>query len=123
MIRVLQEHVNLHCGGEPEVILAAFADGPSHLHSIEIVLVVIEKETIDQVQTIDRILEVASVTGPIFLKDCDNQFACPVEAINRVATLEITKDVLSISIPGGKSYVSLHKLRCHHEHSRKSHPW
>ncbi|KAN0096776.1 hypothetical protein V8E51_015581 [Hyaloscypha variabilis] len=107
VIGVLQEHVNLHCSGEPEAILAAFADGPSHLHSIEIVLVVIEKETIDQVQTIERILEAASVTGPIFLKDCDNQFACPVEAINGVATLEITKDVLSISIPSGKSYVSL----------------
>ncbi|KAE9371787.1 hypothetical protein N431DRAFT_341346 [Stipitochalara longipes BDJ] len=106
VVGVLQEHVNLHCGGEPEAILAAFADGPSHLQSIEIVLVVIEKETIDQVQTIERILEAASVTGPIFLKDCDNQFACPVEATNGVATLEITKDILSLSIPAGKSYVS-----------------
>lgn len=107
VIGVLQEHVNLQCGGEPEAILDALADGPLHLRSIEIVLVVIEKETIDQVQTIERILKAASVTGPIFLKDCDNQFACPVHAINGVATLEITKDVLSISIPAGKSYVSL----------------
>jgi hypothetical protein len=107
IVGVLQEHVSLHCGGEPEAILAAFADGPPHLRNIEIVLVVIEKETIDQVQTIERILEAASVTGPIFLKDCDNQFACPVQATNGVATLEITKDVLSISIPAGKSYVSL----------------
>jgi hypothetical protein len=107
VVGVLREHVNLHCGGEPDAILAAFADGPSHLQSIEIVLVVIEKETVDQVQTIERILEAASVTGPIFLKDCDNQFICPVQATNGVATLEITKDVLSVSIPAGKSYVSL----------------
>ena len=107
VVGVLQEHVNLHCGGEPESILAAFADGPTQLQSIEIVLVVIEKETIDHVQTIERILEAAKISGPIFLKDCDNQFACRVEATNGVATLEITKDVLSISIPAGKSYVSL----------------
>ena len=107
VVGVLQEHVNIHCGGEPEAILAAFADGPSHLNSIEIVLVVIDKETIDQVQTIERILDAAKVTGAIFLKDCDNQFACRVEATNGVATLEITKNILSISIPAGKSYVSL----------------
>lgn len=107
IVGVLQEHVSLHCGGEPEAILAAFADGPPHLRNIEIVLVVIERETIDQVQTIERILEAASVTGPIFLKDCDNQFVCPVQPTNGVATLEITKDVLSLSIPAGKSYVSL----------------
>jgi hypothetical protein len=110
VVGVLQEHVNLHCGGEPEAILDAFTDGPSCLQSIEIVLVVIEKETNDQVQTIECILEAASVTGPIFLKDCDNQFACPVKAMNGVATLEITKDVLSISIPAGKCYVSLTPL-------------
>jgi hypothetical protein len=107
VIGVLREHVNIHCGGEPEAILAAFADGPEHLHEIEIALVVIEKETIDQVQTIEAILAGASVTGPIFLKDCDNQFACPVRAVNGVATLEMTKETLSISIPAGKSYVSL----------------
>jgi hypothetical protein len=107
VVGVLREHVNIHCGGEPEAILAAFADGPEHLQNIEVVLVVIEKETIDQVQTIERILAAAAVTGPIFLKDCDNQFACPVEAQNGVATLEITKEVLSINIPAGKSYVSL----------------
>jgi len=107
VVGVLREHVNLHCGGEPEAILAAFTDGPLYLQSIEIALVVIEKETIDQVQTIECILEAASVTGPIFLKDCDNQFACPVKAMNGVATLEVTKDVLSLSIPAGKSYVSL----------------
>jgi len=66
-------------------MLAAFADGPSHLQSIEIVLVVIEKETIDQVQTIERILAAASFAGPTFLKDCDNQFVCPVQATNGVA--------------------------------------
>lgn len=107
VVGVLREHVNIHCGAEPEAILTAFADGPEHLHGIEIALVVIEKETIDQVQTIERILAAASITGPIFLKDCDNQFGCPVTATNGVATLEITKEVLSISIPAGKSYVSL----------------
>lgn len=107
VVGVLREHVNLHCGSEPEAILNAFADGPEALHSIEIVLVVIEKETIDQVQTIERMLVAASVTGAIFLKDCDNQFACRVEATNGVTTVEITKETLSINIPAGKSYVSL----------------
>jgi hypothetical protein len=107
IVGVLREHVDIHCGGEPEAILAAFADGPEHVHGIEVVLVVIERETIDQVQTIERILAAASVTGPIFIKDCDNQFPCLVVATNGVATLEITKDVLSMSLPAGKSYVSL----------------
>jgi hypothetical protein len=107
VVGVLQEDVNLHCGGDAEAILHAFADGPSHLQNIEIVLVVLEKETIDQIQTIENILQAAGVTGAIFLKDCDNQFACAVQATNGIATLEITKDILSISIPAGKSYVSL----------------
>lgn len=47
VVGVLQEHVNLHCGGAPEAILDAFTDGHSYLQSIEIVLVVIEKGTID----------------------------------------------------------------------------
>ena len=121
VVGVLREHVNLHCGGEPEAILAAFTDGPSYLQSIEIALVVIEKETIDQVQTIECILEAASVTGPIFLKDCDNQFACPVKAMNGVATLESHERCTLTLNSSGEILCLTHILGGYHEYCREGH--
>jgi hypothetical protein len=107
VLGVLKEHVDKYCNGDVSTLVKAFEDGPAALADIELSIVVIESETVDQVQTIEAILAAAKVTGPIFLKDCDNQFACDIPGIDGVATLEITKDMQSLNVPAGKSYVEL----------------
>jgi hypothetical protein len=104
VVGLLKEHLDKHCGSDVHTILRAFEDGPPLLDGIEVSIVVISVETVDQVQTIEEILRAASVTGPIFLKDCDNQFACDVRGIDGVATLQITREMQSLSIPASKSY-------------------
>lgn len=107
VVGILKDHLDRFCGGDAEALLKAFEDGHPRLQQIPISIVVIPEETVDQAQTLECILAAAKITGPIFLKDCDNQFACPVSAIDGIATQEITRDVQSISIPAAKSYVSL----------------
>lgn len=108
VVGLLEEHVQKYCGGDVQAILSAFEDGVPGLREIKISIVVIEKETVDQVQTIECILAAANVQGPIFLKDCDNQFACAVPALDGVATLAITRETEStVSNVASKGYVSV----------------
>ena len=107
VVGILKDHLVRYCGNDANALLKAFEDGNAQLKEIPISIVVIPEETIDQVQTIECILDTAKVTGPIFLKDCDNQFSCSLMAQNGVATLEITQGMQSVSIPASKSYVSL----------------
>jgi hypothetical protein len=109
VVGVLREHLVKYCGNDHFALLSTFADGPLHLMMVPITLVVVAEETIDQVQTIECILNAAQVTGPIFLKDCDNQFSCAVTVMNGVSSLEITRDVQSVSIPAAKSYITTEK--------------
>ena len=106
VLGILKEHVEKHCGSDVTTLLKAFEDGPAQLDNVEITIVVISRETVDQVQTIEAILKAANVTGPIFLKDCDNQFKCDIPGVDGVASLEITKDMQSLNIPAGKSYMT-----------------
>ena len=108
VIGLLKEHVDKHCGGDVDAILKIFEDGVPRLQEIQVSIVVIAEETVDQTQTIECILNAAKVTGPIFLKDCDNQFRCPVSAVDGVATLEITRETESgVSNVASKGYVAL----------------
>ena len=108
VIGLLKEHVDKYCGGDVDAILRIFEDGVPRLQEIKISIVVIAEETVDQTQTIECILNAAKVTGPIFLKDCDNQFKCPVPAMDGVATLEITGETESgVSNVGSKGYVAV----------------
>ncbi|GAM87619.1 hypothetical protein ANO11243_056460 [Dothideomycetidae sp. 11243] len=104
VVGLLREHLDKYCHGMASSVIQAFADGHPRLRAIPLTIVIIEKETIDQVQTIEAILHHAKVSGPIFLKDCDNQFACKVYPTDGVATLKITPDLANLNIPGGKSY-------------------
>jgi hypothetical protein len=104
VVGILKEHLDKHCGSDVHSILRAFEDGPARLNEIELSIVVISVETVDQVQTIESILHTARVSGPVFLKDCDNQFSCDVPGVDGVATLEITREMQSLSIPASKSY-------------------
>ena len=108
VIGLLKEHVDKFCGGDVDAILKIFEDGVPRLQEIKISIVVIAEETVDQTQTIECILNAAKVTGPIFLKDCDNQFKCPVPAVDGVATLEITRETESgVSNVASKGYVAI----------------
>ncbi|KAF2395652.1 hypothetical protein EJ06DRAFT_534795 [Trichodelitschia bisporula] len=107
VLGVLKEHVDKHCGSDISALLRAFEDGPEELADIDLSIVVINAETVDQVQTIEVILNTARVSGAIFLKDCDNQFACAVPAVDGVATLEISREMQSLNVPAGKSYVDV----------------
>ena len=108
VIGLLKEHVDKYCGGDVDAILKIFEDGVPRLQEIKVSVVVIAEETVDQTQTIECIINAAKVTGPIFLKDCDNQFKCPVPAVDGVATLEITRETESgVSNAASKGYVAL----------------
>ena len=108
VIGLLKEHVDKYCGGDVDAILRIFEDGVPRLQEIKVSIVVIAEETVDQTQTIECILKAADVTGPIFLKDCDNQFKCPVPAVDGVATLEITRETESgVSNVASKGYVAV----------------
>ena len=108
VIGLLKEHVDKYCGGDVDAIVKIFEDGVPRLQEIKVSIVVIAEETVDQTQTIECILNAAKVTGPIFLKDCDNQFKCPVPAVDGVATLEITSETESgVSNVASKGYVAL----------------
>ena len=108
VIGLLKEHVDKYCGGDVDAILKIFEDGVPRLQEIKVSIVVIAEETVDQTQTIECILNAAKVTGPIFLKDCDNQFKCPVPAVDGVATLEITRETESgVSNVASKGYVAV----------------
>lgn len=106
VVGILRDHLDRFCGGDVNALLKAFDDGHKELQQIPVSIVVIPEETKDQVQTLECILHTAAITGPIFLKDCDNQFACPVKAIDGVATQEITGNIQSVSIPAAKSYIT-----------------
>lgn len=108
VIGLLKEHVDKYCGGDVDAILKIFEDGVPRLQEIRVSIVVIAEETVDQTQTIECILNAAEVTGPIFLKDCDNQFKCPVPAVDGVATLDITRETESgVSNVASKGYVAV----------------
>lgn len=108
VIGLLKEHVDKYCGGDVDAILQIFEDGVPRLQEIKVSIVVIAEETVDQTQTIECILNAAKVTGPIFLKDCDNQFKCSVPAVDGVATLEITRETESgVSNVASKGYVAV----------------
>lgn len=108
VIGLLKEHVEKYCGGDVDAILRIFEDGVPRLQEIKVSIVVIAEETVDQTQTIECILNAAKVTGPIFLKDCDNQFKCPVSPVDGVATLEITRETESgVSNVASKGYVAV----------------
>ncbi|CAF9918860.1 hypothetical protein IMSHALPRED_004450 [Imshaugia aleurites] len=108
VIGLLKEHVDKYCGGDVDAILKIFEDGVPRLQEIKVSIVVIAEETVDQTQTIECILNAAKVTGPIFLKDCDNQFKCSVPAVDGVATLDITRETESgVSNVASKGYVAV----------------
>ncbi|KAJ3186149.1 hypothetical protein HK101_009702 [Irineochytrium annulatum] len=108
VVGLLKEHVDKYCAGDVHAILKAFEDGVPRLHEMEVSIVVIEDETVDQVQTIECILATAGVRGAIFLKDCDNQFACAVDAVDGVSTLEITRETEgAVSNVASKSYAAV----------------
>lgn len=107
VVGVLRDHLEEYCGNDPDALLAAFDRGPIHLENLPITLCVIASETADQVQTVECMLRACKVAGPIFIKDCDSSFACPVTRTNGIACLQITPGVQNVAISTDKAYITV----------------
>jgi hypothetical protein len=90
LIGVLREHVDQYCGGSVDGILACIEKLGAKVRKMS-EIIVIEKETLDPVETVERIIVQGQVTGPIFVKDSDNYFECEVLPLNHVVTLKIDR--------------------------------
>jgi hypothetical protein len=86
VIGTLKKHVNKYCSGNVHSILKAFDDEVPRLQQVEISVVVISDDTVNETRTTECILTAAHVIRPIFLKNCDNQFAYAVKAVDGMST-------------------------------------
>lgn len=66
---------------------------------------ILTHETESQPETVFRIIEMLNLTGPIFVKDADNQFSHRPTPGNYVTVSDINK-INTLSKPASKSYVS-----------------
>jgi hypothetical protein len=107
VIGVLRDDFQKYCSNDPDAVFAAFHDGPLVLQETPITLCVIGSETVDQVQTIECMLRACEVSGPIFIKDCDSSFMGPVAEGNGIAYMQITRDILNVSTPADKPYITI----------------
>ncbi len=67
--------------------------------------VAVIEPTASQPETVAVALRQLNITGPVFIKDSDNTFACKVSAANEIATGNLEE--LTHVTPAGKSYVEL----------------
>ncbi len=108
VVGVLWVHVQEFCGGDVDGILACYDDSVDRLREIDVTIVVLGEDTEDQVHTIECILRAAKIEGPVFFKDCDNQFKCEILPGDAIATVEITRlnedKILNLA---SKGFVSL----------------
>ena len=68
-------------------------------------IVVLNKATRHQPETVARAIQQEHIEGPIFIKDSDNTFQCPLAPKNGVAVFDLNK--MSLVNPSNKSYVTL----------------
>jgi 2-C-methyl-D-erythritol 4-phosphate cytidylyltransferase len=72
---------------------------------VPVKLAILKNETLSQPETVCNIIELLNLTGPIFVKDADNQFSHTPGLGNYVTVADINK-INVISKPASKSYVS-----------------
>lgn len=97
---ILKEHVDKYCS--PEGIRQTFRN-IGVCSRLKIVL--LEKATRNQPETVATAIKKENIKGPVFIKDSDNSFACDAEAEDAVAIYDLNK--MSSVNPANKSYVSL----------------
>ena len=79
-VGLLRKHLDAHIS--EETLARVFKDAGIE-NDLEII--VLEQATRDQVDTVLQIIEGGNITGPIVIKDCDNQFSLDVTAQDFVA--------------------------------------
>ncbi len=98
---ILKEHIDqYHC---LEGITKAF-ENAGLVQKLRVV--VLEKATRSQPETVARAIEQEHIEGPIFIKDSDNAFQCKVEPRNAVAIYDLG-NMPHVNHPSNKSYVTL----------------
>ncbi len=96
IITILQEHLDRHCGGD----ICWF---PTKIKTIPVRICILLESTRDQVETIVQTINRMNIRGPIFCKDCDNQFSVNVIAGNYTCTSRISSITRDLD---AKSFVS-----------------
>ena len=79
-VGVLRKHLDAHIS--EDTLRRAFRDADI---DSELEIVILDQATRDQVDTVLQIVEGGGITGPIVIKDCDNQFSLDVSADDFVA--------------------------------------
>jgi uncharacterized protein YjhX (UPF0386 family) len=98
---ILKDHVKKYnCLGG---IVKAF-DNIGIANKLEII--VLDKETKNQPETVALAIKKEKISGPIFIKDSDNQFECDINPMNGVVVFDLNK-MSHVNRPANKSYVML----------------
>ncbi|QUM91338.1 hypothetical protein HWV03_03155 [Moritella sp. 36] len=71
-------------------------------------VVILDKETTSQSDTIYQAIKIGNINGAIFIKDCDNTFRCKPEPINSVTTVDLNN--IELVDAKNKSYVEVDSL-------------
>lgn len=77
-----------NAGLDPEAILGWFDDLPCQA-AAKIALVLFNKPTRDVVETVSLVIDIAGISGAIFVKDADNTFATTIRPANCITTLNL----------------------------------
>jgi len=66
-------------------------------------LIILEKSTSSQPETIAKGIELANIAGPIFIKDCDGYFCAEVKPLNEVCVYDLSN--MNLVHAANKSYI------------------
>ena len=102
VIVCLKEHLQKYTSSE--MVISSFKKNSG----ITPELVILEEATSSQSETIYKAIDQGNINGAIFIKDCDNVFACKPEPINAVMTIDLN-DIELIDAKN-KSYVEVDSL-------------
>ncbi|GAK85504.1 hypothetical protein JCM19238_3093 [Vibrio ponticus] len=102
VIVCLQEHLDKYTASE--VIITSFERSTG----ITPKLVILDKPTTSQSETIYQAIKKGNIEGSFFIKDCDNTFQCKPEPINAVTTIDLND--IELVDAKNKSYVEVDSL-------------
>ena len=102
VLTCLKEHVDAY------LTESALSDILRVIGHKNIELCMLDEATTSQSETVAKTIELADISGPIFVKDCDNMFAYSASGTNEIAVLDLN-DVGLIDAKN-KSYVTTDSL-------------
>jgi hypothetical protein len=98
VVGVLKSHLDKH------QIEEGLRKSFSHVN-VPVRFAILDTATESQPETVAKIIDIAKITGPIFVKDSDNQFTHKPTPGNYVTVADVNK-IDAVSKPASKSYVS-----------------